>query len=159
MLMASQTSPMAKTTTTPTLAVHTSDAGLRWFAFRRIIVRTTGGAANYDERVSSANVAGRWKWNEHTAPPTASAIASTEADLGSNSQEFWFYMKRNDPPDLFYCAYNDLPTAQIKLPLQPDWIAEALCVQEMNPAEYEMRDVKSGIELIKRIQHQGEQLY
>lgn len=90
---------------------------------------------------------------------TAGALGSTEADLGSNSQEFWFYMKRNDPPDLFFCSYNDLPQAQIKLPLQPDWIAEALCVQEMNPAEYEMREVKGGYELIKRVQHQGEQLY
>src|SRR5438874_2124719 len=48
----------------------------------------------------------------------ASAISSTEADLGSNNQEFWFWMKRNDPPDLFFCAYNDLPQAQMKLPLQ-----------------------------------------
>lgn len=90
---------------------------------------------------------------------TASAIASTEADLGSNANEFWFYMKRNDPPDLFFCAYDDLPNAQIKLPLQPDWIAEALCVHSMNPAEYEMREVKGGYELLKRINHQGEQLY
>lgn len=90
---------------------------------------------------------------------TASAIASTEADLGSNANEFWFYMKRNDPPDLFFCAYEDLPHAQIKLPLQPDWIAEALCVHSMNPAEYEMREVKGGYELVKRINHQGEQLY
>lgn len=90
---------------------------------------------------------------------TASAIGNTEADLGSNSQEFWFYMKRNDPPDLFYCAYNDLPQAQVKLPLQPDWIAEALCVQEMNPSEYTKRDVSAGIELVKTVNHNGEQLY
>ncbi|MFO0814874.1 MAG: hypothetical protein U0796_16765 [Gemmatales bacterium] len=88
----------------------------------------------------------------------ASAIGSTEADLGSNDQEFWFYMKRNDPPDLFFCSYNDLPSAQIKLPLQPDWIAEALCVQELNPAEYEMFQFKSGVELRKRITSNGEQL-
>lgn len=91
----------------------------------------------------------------------ASAVASTEADLGSNSQEFWFYMKRNDPPDLFFCSYNDLSQMQMKLPLQPDWIAEALCVQELNPSEYEGRDLKSGkgYELVKRINYQGEQLY
>lgn len=88
----------------------------------------------------------------------ASAVASTEADLGSNSQEFWFYMKRNDPPDLFFCNYNDLPQAQMKLPLQPDWIAEALCVQDLNPTEYEKFETRSGIELRKRVFHQGEQL-
>jgi hypothetical protein len=91
----------------------------------------------------------------------ASAVASTEADLGSNSQEFWFYMKRNDPPDLFFCSYNDLPQAQMKLPMQPDWIAEALCVQELNPSEYEGRDLKNGkgYELVKSVQYQGENLF
>lgn len=89
----------------------------------------------------------------------ASAIASTEADMGSNENEFWFYMKRNDPPDLFFCSYNDLPNAQIKLPIQPDWVAEALCVQELNPAEYEMRELRSGVELIKKINYNGEQVY
>lgn len=89
----------------------------------------------------------------------ASAVGSTEADLGSNDQEFWFWMKRNDPPDLFFCSYNDLPNAQVKLPLQPDWIAEALCVQELNPAEYQMRDLKSGIELIKEVNVNGEKMY
>ncbi|HMP15821.1 MAG TPA: hypothetical protein PKD72_02260, partial [Gemmatales bacterium] len=89
----------------------------------------------------------------------ASAVGSTEADLGSNDQEFWFWMKRNEPPDLFYCSYNDLPTAQVKLPLQPDWIAEALCVQELNPADYQMRELKNGIELIREVQVNGEKLY
>lgn len=91
----------------------------------------------------------------------ASAISSTEADLGSNDQEFWFYMKRNDPPDLFFCSYNELSQAQIKLPIQPDWVAEALCVQNLNPQEYEMRELRNGayFELIKRVNHQGEQLY
>ncbi len=89
----------------------------------------------------------------------ASAVGSTEADLGSNEQEFWFWMKRNDPPDLFFCSYNDLPSAQIKLPLQPDWIAEALCVQDLNPGEYEMRDLRSHVELIRRVTVNGEQLF
>lgn len=89
----------------------------------------------------------------------ATAIASTEADMGSNEQEFWFYMKRNDPPDLFFCSYNDLPNAQVKLPIQPDWVAEALCVQELNPAEYEMRTVRAGVELIKRVNNNGEQVF
>src|SRR5438128_1903534 len=50
----------------------------------------------------------------------ATSISGTEADLGSNDREFWFYMKRNDPPDLFFCSYEDLPKSQVKLPIQPD---------------------------------------
>jgi hypothetical protein len=88
------------------------------------------------------------------------SIAGTEADLGSNDREFWFYMKRNDPPDLFFCSYEDLPRSQIKLPVQPDWIAEALCVQELNANEYQMRPVRGGVELFKEVQGQnGERLY
>ena len=88
----------------------------------------------------------------------ASAMGNTEADLGSNNQEFWFWMKRNDPPDLFFCAYNDLAQTQVKLPLQPDWIAEALCVQELIPSEYQKLESPNGIELRKRVTYQGEQL-
>ena len=84
----------------------------------------------------------------------------TEADIGSNDREFWFYMKRNTPPDLFFCSYDDLPRSQIKLPVQPDWIAEALCVQELNANEYQMRQVRSGVELVKEVPSQtGEKLY
>lgn len=90
----------------------------------------------------------------------ARSVAGTEADIGSNAQEFWFYMKRNNPPDLFFCSYEDLPRSQIKLPVQPDWIAEALCVQELNANEYQMRPLRSGVELIKKVGGQnGEELY
>jgi hypothetical protein len=89
----------------------------------------------------------------------ARSVAGTEADLGSNDREFWFYMKRNNPPDLFYCSYDDLPRSQSKLPIQPDWIAEALCVMELNPNEYQIRTVGKAVELVKHITSpQGEQL-
>jgi hypothetical protein len=81
----------------------------------------------------------------------ATSISGTEADLGSNDREFWFYMKRNDPPDLFFCSYDDLPKSQIKLPIQPDWIAEALCVQDLNWNEYQMRNVPKAVELYKTV--------
>jgi hypothetical protein len=81
----------------------------------------------------------------------ATSISGTEADLGSNDREFWFYTKRSDPPDLYFCSYNDLPKSQIQLPFQPDWIAEALCVQDLNWNEYQMRNVPKAVELYKTV--------
>jgi hypothetical protein len=81
----------------------------------------------------------------------AKSISGTEADLGSNDREFWFYMKRNNPPDLFFCSYDDLPKSQVKLPIQPDWIAEALCVSDLNWNEYQIRNVPKAVELYKTV--------
>ncbi|MER3442533.1 MAG: hypothetical protein C4296_14375 [Gemmataceae bacterium] len=67
----------------------------------------------------------------------ATAAGSTQADLGSNDQEFWFWLKRADPPALYYCSYEDLPRCHsLRIPLHPDWVAEALCLQEFLPPEH-----------------------
>lgn len=89
----------------------------------------------------------------------AKSLGGTEADMGSNDREFWFYMKRNEPPDLFFCSYEDLPKSQIKLPIQPDWVAEALCVHDLNWNEYQMRTVGKAVELYKKVMSpQGEEM-
>jgi hypothetical protein len=80
---------------------------------------------------------------------TASAAGSSQADFGSNSQEFWFWVKRNNPPALFHCSYEDLPRCQGQIPVHPDWIAEALGVTEFDTAnQYQLRTVGENLELI-----------
>jgi hypothetical protein len=54
----------------------------------------------------------------------------TEVDLGSNSQEFWWWIKRG-PQAQFYCAYKDLEEGRVRevpFPFQPEWIMEAMGV-------------------------------
>ncbi len=57
----------------------------------------------------------------------ASLIGGTEADLGSNSDEFWCYVRRGEQgPQLIHCSYDDYGRTGQALPIQPDWIIEAI---------------------------------
>ena len=57
-----------------------------------------------------------------------------EADFGSNSDWFWFWVKRgntNGQPSYVYQArHEDVPNSQMlsQIPFQPDWLMEALGV-------------------------------
>lgn len=53
-----------------------------------------------------------------------SSFIGKEADLGSNNQQFWFYIKRMDDPALYYCDYKDLYKTGLKTPFHPLWIME-----------------------------------
>ncbi len=76
---------------------------------------------------------------------------STEVDIGSNSQEFWYWIKRADPPYVFYCSYEDFQRGAARnmpFPFQPDWIIAALGVAEYDPAKpYELTETRSTLEL------------
>jgi hypothetical protein len=80
---------------------------------------------------------------------TAEAVGSSQADIGSNDKEFWFWVKQ-ESANLYRCSYEDLPRLRnVQLPLQPDWIAEGLCLQEFGPMNgYNMRTTGEGIELM-----------
>jgi hypothetical protein len=64
-----------------------------------------------------------------------------EVDLGANSNEIWFWVKRMEAGKVFYLRRNEIDRAQINMPFQPDWIAEVLGANEIDPREYEMENV------------------
>jgi hypothetical protein len=56
---------------------------------------------------------------------------NTEVDMGSNQGEFWYWIKRADPPYLVHCSYDDLTHGtRLPFPFQPEWIMEALGMAE-----------------------------
>lgn len=73
---------------------------------------------------------------------SAKNLGTTVVDLGSNEQEFWYWVSKADPPYQFFCAYRDLHEGRVKhmpFPFQPDWIMEALGLGEYGPPErYQM---------------------
>jgi hypothetical protein len=79
----------------------------------------------------------------------ASALNTTYADVGSNDHEFWFWFNEGDKLQ-YYCAHEELPQARgLAIPIHPDWVAEALCIQELDPADqYQVRVVQQRLELI-----------
>jgi hypothetical protein len=63
----------------------------------------------------------------------AEALGKTEADIGSNDQEFWYWIARGDPY-LIHCSYRDLENGvRIPFPFQPEWVMEALGMSEYDP--------------------------
>jgi hypothetical protein len=65
-------------------------------------------------------------------------FGSTEVDLGSNPQEFWYWIKRSEPPYQVFCSYQALEEGKVKVmpfPFQPDWILEAMGMGKYGPPE------------------------
>jgi hypothetical protein len=58
----------------------------------------------------------------------AKVLGNQVTSIGSNDQEFWYWIKENKPPDLYHCSYTDLARGGVRLPfpVQPEWVMEAL---------------------------------
>jgi hypothetical protein len=68
----------------------------------------------------------------------ADVFGAREVDLGSNDQEFWWWIKKNDPPYQFFCSYKDLESGRVTyvpFPFQPDWIVDAMGMGNYGPAD------------------------
>ena len=68
----------------------------------------------------------------------ATVFGSDAVDLGSNSDEFWFWISKNEPPYQFYCPYKDLaerPIPHLPMPFQPEWVMEAMGLGPYGPAD------------------------
>jgi len=82
-------------------------------------------------------------------------VGSTEVDLGSNAQEFWWWIKRGDPYQ-YFCSYKDLEEGRVRalmFPFQPEWIMEAMGMGNYGtPDQYEgvWADRDNTVKLVKR---------
>lgn len=63
------------------------------------------------------------------------SMMGEEVDIGSNEQEFWFWVRRAEPPAVYYCRYADLRAGvRLPFPIQPEYISEALGMATYGPA-------------------------
>jgi hypothetical protein len=62
------------------------------------------------------------------------ALTGPELDVGSNDSLFWIWIMRQPP--LYYCRHDRFATSPARrmLPIQPEWLIEALGVAEFDPA-------------------------
>jgi hypothetical protein len=84
----------------------------------------------------------------------ANVLGSPAVDIGSNREEFWYWIKQANPPYRYHCRYSDLATGRVDLPFpfQPEMIVSALGIAEYDPqAKYEVRSVPNAhyLELIE----------
>jgi hypothetical protein len=83
----------------------------------------------------------------------ARVVGNTEVDIGSNSEEFWYWIKRAPDPYVFHCSYADFRAgrARTQFPFQPEWVVEALGMADYDPKQtYEVRQGQNTVELVQR---------
>lgn len=86
---------------------------------------------------------------------TAKLVGKDVADMGSNEQEFWWWIGQSDPPYLFHCSYDAMQNNRVRmsLPFQPEWMLEALGMAEYGPAQnYTINVTQNTIELSEQSQ-------
>lgn len=73
-------------------------------------------------------------------------LTGPEVDLGSNDDLFWFWVKRNPQPAVFYCRHDQFETSLARnlLPVEPQWVIEALGIVTLDPAGQHSGLVRSG---------------
>ncbi len=77
------------------------------------------------------------------------------ADLGSNRDEFWFWIKGpiGQPQPQYYCSYKDLDKGVrfMPVPFQPQWILETLGLGPYGPPEhYTLEHDDQNLRLIEK---------
>ncbi|MEX2288190.1 MAG: hypothetical protein WD648_13935 [Planctomycetaceae bacterium] len=65
-----------------------------------------------------------------------SALGNPEADLGSNPERSWFWMRRG-PPNVFTVRHDQIGNVRA-LPFDPQWVTEVLGVVSLDEAELKM---------------------
>lgn len=83
------------------------------------------------------------------------ALGNRVVDLGSNDQEFWWWISKDNPPDQYYCSYKDLEAGRLQglpFPFQPEWIMETMGLGPYGPAEkYQLEHDDYILKLIERL--------
>jgi hypothetical protein len=83
---------------------------------------------------------------------TGKALGQPQVDVGSNDNEFWFWIGRANPPYVYHCSYADMARTRVDLPFpfQPDMIMAALGIQQYDPnKQYRVRATPQYLELVE----------
>ena len=85
-------------------------------------------------RVMRAHANGRLALERpHNFKLELSSVKGKEADLGSNDEEFWFWV--SSEKSIYWCKYADLNSSALAITYQPDWIIESLGLKPITPDE------------------------
>jgi hypothetical protein len=84
---------------------------------------------------------------------SAMVLGKPEMDIGSNNDEFWFWIPRGAPYQI-HCSHAALAEGKVKqmpFPVQPDWIIEAMGLARYGPADrYEVVAKPRTVELVEK---------
>jgi hypothetical protein len=70
--------------------------------------------------------------------------ASEVADIGSNDDKFWFWVRDNSDKAVYFCKYDEAGGTPLIATMQPDWIVEALGLRVIPEEEADEIKVSRG---------------
>jgi hypothetical protein len=67
---------------------------------------------------------------------TAGTMAGQELDIGSNDELFWMWVRRSQPPAVYFCRHTQFANSNIRqmMPVEPSWLLAALGIVDLDPA-------------------------
>jgi hypothetical protein len=84
----------------------------------------------------------------------AQTLGNEMVDLGSNDQEFWYWISKANPPYQVYCSYKDFKEGRVRqmpFPFQPEWVMESLGLGPYGPPEkYQVENDRDTVKLVER---------
>ena len=84
----------------------------------------------------------------------AKVLGQNAVDLGSNQEEFWYWISRADPPYVFHCTHAAMAAGQVRMPFpfQPEMILAAMGIAEYDHNKpYEVRPKGQYAELVEKV--------
>ncbi len=60
---------------------------------------------------------------------------AVKGNIGSNEEEFWFWVQNDKDKSIYWCSYSELESSPLATTYQPDWIIEALGLQPISSEE------------------------
>jgi hypothetical protein len=75
-----------------------------------------------------------------------SHFGTTKADIGSNDEEFWFWVASKEDRSLYWCNHDELESSALAATYQPDWIIDALGLKPISADEARQIQLEEGRE-------------
>ncbi len=68
----------------------------------------------------------------------STALTGPEVDMGANDELFWFWVKRNEPPALYFSRHDQFAGSAAKqvMPIEPQWLLDALGMMQFSPNDH-----------------------
>lgn len=73
-----------------------------------------------------------------------SSVMGSEADIGSNMQTCWFWLRQSKEKEYYVCNYDEEGINSLSVTFQPDWIVEAMGLRPIAPEEAARMKVTPG---------------
>src|SRR5262249_11521819 len=68
---------------------------------------------------------------------SSTAMSRSLANIGSNNDEFWFWVPNTEDPSIYWCKYSEIESSALSMAFQPDWIIETIGLRPITPEEAE----------------------